>query len=144
MAKAPLVNGKTARQIAVMLDNCTKRDCCNTCPYDKMHERGKGCIDYMLADAALALRRLQKRYEKQRERYYLDKDKLTEQIMARPLYVVYFSDPEFREVHMLGVFDREDKAREFYSEKEENIRKSGVSGLILGISRTTDRFSDEE
>lgn len=144
MAKAPLVNGRTARQLAVVLDNCTKRDCCNTCPYDKMHDRGKSCIDFMIADASLALRRLQKRYEKQRERYYLDREELTKQIMNRPLYVAYFSDPEFREIHMLGVFDTEDRAKEFLAERQENARKAKVYNLIFGVSKTTDRFTDGE
>ena len=144
MAKAPLVNGRTARQLAVVLDNCTKRDCCNTCPYDKMHDRGKSCIDFMIADASLALRRLQKRYEVQKDRYKLDKEELTKQIMSRPLYVAYFSDPEFREIHMLGVFDNEEKAQAFLAERQENARKAKVSGLVFGVSKTTDRFGDGE
>lgn len=139
MAKAPLVNGRTARQIALVMENCTKRDCCNTCPYDKMHDRGKACVDFLLADAALALRRMQKRYEKQRERYYIDRERIKEEIMAKPLWVVYFTDPQFREVHMLGVFDNEAKAKAYREEREVDNKKAQLN-LIIDIKRVTDRM----
>ena len=139
MAKQPLVNGRSARQIALVMENCTKRDCCNTCPYDKMHDRGKACVDFLLADAALALRRMQKRYEKQRERYYIDKERIAKEIMAKPLWVVYFTDPQFREVHMLGVFDNEDKARAYREEREVDNKKAQLN-LIIDIKRVTDRM----
>ena len=139
MAKQPLVNGRSARQIALVMENCTKRDCCNTCPYDKMHDRGKACVDFLLADAALALRRMQKRYEKQRERYYIDRERITEEIMAKPLWVVYFTDPQFREVHMLGVFDNEDKAMAYRAEREVDNQKAQLN-LIIDVKRVTDRM----
>ena len=139
MAKQPLVNGRSARQIALIMENCTKRDCCNTCPYDKMHDRGKACVDFLLADAALALRRMQKRYEKQRERYYIDRERIKEEIMAKPLWVVYFIDPQFREVHMLGVFDNEAKANAYREEREVDNKKAQLN-LIIDIKRVTDRM----
>ena len=128
MAKAPLINGRTARQIALVMENCTRRDCCNTCPYDKLHDRGKSCIDFLIADAALALRRLQKRYEKQRERYYIDKER-----------IIYFTDPKYREVHMLGVFDNEAKARAYRDERDEDNRKAQLN-LIIEVKRVSDRM----
>ena len=140
MAKAPLVNGKSARQLAVIIEHCTNRDACNTCPYDKKLERGRSCIDFLLADAALAIRRQEKRYEKQRERYRLDKEKMTMEIMARPLWVVYFTDTEFKEVRMLGVFDDEPKAKAFLREKEQDVVKAQIKDIRLGIQRTTDRL----
>ena len=139
MAKQPLVNGRSARQIALIMENCTKRDCCNTCPYDKMHDRGKACVDFLLADAALALRRMQKRYEKQRERYYIDRERITEEIMAKPLWVVYFTDPQFREVHMLGVFDNEAKANAYREERDIDNKKAQLN-LIIDVKRVTDRM----
>ena len=139
MAKQPLVNGRSARQIALIMENCTKRDCCNTCPYDKMHDRGKACVDFLLADAALALRRMQKRYEKQRERYYIDRERIKGEIMAKPLWVVYFTDPQFREVHMLGVFDNEAKANAYREEREVDNKKAQLN-LIIDIKRVTDRM----
>ena len=139
MAKQPLVNGRSARQIALVMENCTKRDCCNTCPYDKMHDRGKACVDFLLADAALALRRMQKRYEKQRERYYIDRERIKEEIMAKPLWVVYFTDPQFREVHMLGVFDNEAKARDYRNERDADNRKAELN-LIIEVKRVSDRM----
>lgn len=139
MAKQPLVNGRSARQIALVMENCTKRDCCNTCPYDKMHDRGKACVDFLLADAALALRRMQKRYEKQRERYYIDKERIAKEIMAKPLWVVYFTDPQFREVHMLGVFDNEAKANAYRDERDIDNKKAQLN-LIIDVKRVTDRM----
>ena len=139
MAKAPLVNGRTARQIALVMENCTKRDCCNTCPYDALHDRGKSCIDFMIADAALALRRLQKRYEKQRERYYIDKERIVQEAMAKPLWVVYFTDPQFREVHMLGVFDNEAKANAYRDERDIDNKKAQLN-LVIDVKRVTDRM----
>lgn len=139
MAKAPLVNGRTARQLAVVMENCQKRDACNSCPYDKLHERGKACIDFMVADAALALRRLQKRYEKQRERYYIDKERIIREAMARTLWVVYFTDPEFHEVHMLGVFDSEEKANAYKEAREVDVQKAKLR-VMLGVQRTSERL----
>lgn len=143
MAKAPLVNGRTARQIALVLENCTKRDCCNTCPYDSLHDRGKSCIDFMIADAALALRRLQKRYEKQRERYYIDKERIIREAMNRPLWVVYFTDPQYREVHMLGVFDNYDTALAYRAEREVDNQKAKLN-LIIDVKRVSDRMGGNE
>lgn len=139
MAKQPLVNGRSARQIALVMENCTKRDCCNTCPYDKMHDRGKACVDFLLADAALALRRMQKRYEKQRERYYIDKERIAKEIMAKSLWVVYFTDPEFHEVHMLGVFDSEEKANAYKEAREVDVQKAKLR-VMLGVQRTSERL----
>ena len=139
VAKQPIVNGRSARESALIMENCTKRDCCNTCPYDKLHDRGKACVDFLLADAALALRRMQKRYEKQRERYYIDRERIKEEIMAKPLWVVYFTDPQFREVHMLGVFDNEAKANAYREEREVDNKKAQLN-LIIDIKRVTDRM----
>ena len=139
MAKAPLVNGRTARQIAVVIDNCIKRDACNSCPYDKKQERGKSCVDFLLSDASLALRRLQKRYEKQRERYYIDREEIERKLMARTLWVAYFSDPEYREIHMLGVFQDREKAEAYIEEKKEDAKRAKAGNLIFGIGRTSDK-----
>ena len=140
MAKAPLVNGRTARQLAVVMENCIKRDSCGTCPYDKMHSRGKACVDYMILDAITALRRLQKRYDNQRSRYYLDRDVMRGNIMKEPLFIVWFSDPDYKQVRVLGAFATYEEAKAYADDREVDRIKTGVlENAVIGISQAPDR-----
>lgn len=144
MAKQPLVNGRTARQLAVVMENCIKRDSCGTCPYDKMHSRGMSCVDYMITDAITALRRMQKRYDNQRSRYYLDKDKMRSEIMREPLFIVWFSDPEYKEVRMLGAFATYEEAKAYAEAREIDRKKTGVlENAIIGVSQAPDRRKED-
>lgn len=140
MAKQPLVNGYTARQLAVVMEHCVKHDACNTCPYDKKTERGKSCMDFLILDGSLALRRLQKRYETQKYRYIHKIESLQEEIMKQPLYIAWFVDPDYREVRTLGAFATLEEAEAYVEDRKVDAKKAGIfPNIIFGISRTTDR-----
>ena len=139
MANTKLVNGRSARQMALTMENCVNKDACNSCPYDKKHGKGRACMDYLLLDAATALRKLQKRYEKQRERYYIDKERIIEEAMLGTLFVAWLTDPEYREVKMLGVFSSQAQAEVYVEERKKDAITAGLPHLVFGISKTTDR-----
>ena len=139
MANTKLVNGRSARQMALTMENCVQKDACNTCPYDKKHGKGRSCMDYLLLDAATALRKLQKRYEKQRERYYIDKERIIQEAMLGTLYVAWLTDPEYREVRMLGVFATQKDAEAYLEERKADAITAGMPNLVFGVSKSTDR-----
>ena len=140
MAKAPLVNGRTARQLAVVMENCVKRDTCGTCPYDKTDTKGRSCVDNLIIDAATALRRMQKRYDNQRSRYFLDREEMRNSIMKEPLYIVWFSDPDYKQVRMLGAFASYEEAKAYAEAREIDRKKTGIlENAVIGVSQAPDR-----
>lgn len=60
-----VINGMSAKRMSTIIKNCLDKDMCNTCPYQ---DRGVACFDALMSDAGLALRRMQVKQDKYRER----------------------------------------------------------------------------
>lgn len=78
--KKSLVNGMSANKLSTVIKNCMSKDACGTCPYE---EDGVECFDHMMLDASIALRRLQKRFDKANERARARIAKLEEQLNGK-------------------------------------------------------------
>ena len=60
-----VVNGMSARKLASVIKRCVEMDACGECPYRK---QGSDCVNVLMLDAAIAIRRIQKTHEKYVER----------------------------------------------------------------------------
>lgn len=60
-----IINGMSAKRISTIIKNCIHKDMCNSCPY---FDKGMLCFDSLMTDAGTALRRMQNKQDKYRQR----------------------------------------------------------------------------